>query len=121
MKASSPLPWNGERYIASGSLTFDVVIVIASRCRRHVVSYRLLPFFLLRLCHETDYWDGKWGVLRAHNELPAVWFVARKRGLAIGIVNIGVCLGLSLSGLLLPNLINYFESEGWRHAWYLTA
>ena len=51
--------------------------------------------------------------------LPAAWFVARKRGLAIGIVNIGVCMGLSLSGLLLPVCIEYFGPEGWRYAWYL--
>ena len=37
------------------------------------------------------------GDVRADDELPAAWFVARKRGLAIGIVNIGVCLGLSLA------------------------
>ncbi|HME44365.1 MAG TPA: MFS transporter [Syntrophorhabdales bacterium] len=52
--------------------------------------------------------------------LPAAWFVARKRGLAIGIVNIGVCMGLSLSGLLLPLCIKHFgPQEGWRYAWYL--
>jgi sugar phosphate permease len=50
--------------------------------------------------------------------LPAAWFVARKRGLAMGIVNIGVCLGLSLSGFLMPLCIDYFGREGWRYAWY---
>jgi sugar phosphate permease len=51
--------------------------------------------------------------------LPAAWFAARKRGLAIGIVNIGVCLGLSLSGLLLPLCMSYFGRDGWRYAWHL--
>jgi sugar phosphate permease len=51
--------------------------------------------------------------------LPAAWFVARKRGLATGIVNIGVCVGLSLSGFLLPVCINCFGRDGWRYAWRL--
>lgn len=51
--------------------------------------------------------------------LPAAWFAARKRGLGIGIVNIGVCMGVSLSGLVLPLCIGYFDPAGWRYAWYL--
>ena len=51
--------------------------------------------------------------------LPAAWFVARKRGLAMGIVNIGVCLGLVLSGFFVPLCISYFGREGWRYTWYL--
>ncbi len=62
---------------------------------------------------------GNGGCFVPMMSLPAVWFVARKRGLAIGIVNIGVCLGLSLTGFLLPVCIKHFGSEGWRYAWYL--
>jgi sugar phosphate permease len=51
--------------------------------------------------------------------LPAAWFVTRRRGLAMGIVNTGVCLGLILSGFLVPLCISYFGREGWRYAWYL--
>jgi sugar phosphate permease len=51
--------------------------------------------------------------------LPAAWFVVRKRGLAMGIVNIGVCAGLILSGFLVPFCIGYFGREGWRYAWYV--
>ena len=51
--------------------------------------------------------------------LPAAWFVASKRGLAMGIVNIGVCLGLSLSGFLLPVCMGHFGQDGWRYAWCL--
>lgn len=51
--------------------------------------------------------------------LPAAWFVARKRGLGTGIVSGGIGVGLFLSGLLLPSLIAYFGSAGWRYAWYL--
>ena len=62
---------------------------------------------------------GNGGCFVPMMSLPAAWFVARKRGLAIGIVNIGVCLGLVLSGLLLPLCIKHFGPEGWRYAWYL--
>lgn len=62
---------------------------------------------------------GNGGCFVPMMSLPAAWFVARKRGLAIGIVNIGVCLGLSLSELLLPMCIKHFGPEGWRYAWYL--
>jgi MFS family permease len=51
--------------------------------------------------------------------LPAAWFVARKRGLGTGIVSGGIGVGLFLSGLILPPVIAYFGSDGWRYAWYL--
>jgi MFS family permease len=51
--------------------------------------------------------------------LPAAWFVARKRGLGTGIVSGGIGVGLFLSGVILPGVIAYFGSNGWRYAWYL--
>jgi MFS family permease len=51
--------------------------------------------------------------------LPVVWFVAKKRGLAMGIINMGVGLGLSLSGLILPYCISGYGQSGWRYAWHL--
>jgi sugar phosphate permease len=51
--------------------------------------------------------------------LPAAWFVTRKRGLATGIVAMGIGIGLSLSGLILPYFITKYGHEGWRYAWYL--
>jgi sugar phosphate permease len=62
---------------------------------------------------------GNGGCFVPMMSLPAAWFVARKRGLAIGIVNMGVGIGLSAAGLLLPYCINYYGPEGWRYAWYL--
>jgi sugar phosphate permease len=62
---------------------------------------------------------GNGGVPVPMITLPAIWFSARKRGLAMGIVNMGVGLGLSLSGLLLPYCISYYGPEGWKYAWYL--
>ncbi len=62
---------------------------------------------------------GNGGCFVPMMSLPAAWFIARKRGLAIGIVNIGVCMGLVLSGVVLPYCISYFGPEGWRYAWYL--
>ena len=51
--------------------------------------------------------------------LPAAWFVARKRGLGTGIVSGGIGVGLFLAGLILPSVIAYFGSDGWRYTWYL--
>ena len=62
---------------------------------------------------------GNGGVPVPMITLPAIWFSARKRGLAMGIVNMGVGLGLSLVGLLLPYCIGYYGPMGWKYAWYL--
>jgi len=62
---------------------------------------------------------GNGGVPVPMITLPAIWFSVKKRGLAMGMVNMGVGLGLSLSGLLLPYCISYYGPEGWRYAWYL--
>ena len=51
--------------------------------------------------------------------LPAAWFVARKRGLATGIITLGTGIGLSITGLLLPYFIGMYGQEGWRYAWCL--
>lgn len=51
--------------------------------------------------------------------LPAAWFVARKRGLATGIVSAGIGIGLFISGIILPPVISHFGANGWRSAWYL--
>jgi sugar phosphate permease len=50
--------------------------------------------------------------------LPAAWFVAKKRGLATGIVSGGIGAGLFLSGIILPPVIAAFGKDGWRYAWY---
>jgi len=36
----------------------------------------------------------------------------------MGIVNMGVGLGLSLAGLLLPYCISYYGPSGWKYAWF---
>ncbi len=51
--------------------------------------------------------------------LPAAWFAAKKRGLATGIVTMGVGIGLSLSGIILPFFLGKYGIEGWRYAWFL--
>jgi MFS family permease len=51
--------------------------------------------------------------------LPAAWFVARKRGLATGIVSGGIGVGLFLSGIILPPIITAFGKDGWRYAWFI--
>ena len=62
---------------------------------------------------------GNGGVPVPMMTLPAIWFSVRRRGLAMGMVNMGVGLGLSLSGLLLPYCMSYYGPEGWKYAWYL--
>jgi MFS family permease len=51
--------------------------------------------------------------------LPAAWFAANKRGLGTGVNTIGVGLGISVTGLVLPLLIVHYGVSGWRHSWYL--
>ncbi|MHB8110010.1 MAG: MFS transporter [Syntrophorhabdaceae bacterium] len=50
--------------------------------------------------------------------LPAAWFAAKKRGLATGIVTMGVGMGLSLSGIILPFFLSKYGVQGWRYAWF---
>jgi MFS family permease len=51
--------------------------------------------------------------------LPAAWFAAKKRGLATGIVTLGTGTGLFITGLILPQFIVRYGSDGWRYAWCL--
>lgn len=51
--------------------------------------------------------------------LPAAWFATKKRGLATGIVTMGVGMGLSLSGIILPFFLTKYGIQGWRYAWFL--
>ena len=46
--------------------------------------------------------------------LPAAWFAANKRGLGTGVNTIGVGLGISVTGLVLPLLIVHYGVSGWR-------
>lgn len=48
--------------------------------------------------------------------LPAAWFAARKRGLAMGIVTMGTGTGLTITGLALPLFISTYGHQGWRYA-----
>lgn len=61
---------------------------------------------------------GNGGVPVPMITLPVIWFAAHRRGLAMGIVNMGVGLGLSIAGLLLPYCIGYYGPSGWKYAWY---
>ena len=70
--------------------------------------------FLTRLI--TGFGNG--GVPVPMITLPVIWFSLKKRGLAMGIVNMGVGLGICLTGLLLPYCISYYGLSGWKYAWF---
>ena len=50
--------------------------------------------------------------------LGSIWFSARKRGLATGIVTAGIGIGFALSGLVVPPILSAYGAEGWRSCWY---
>jgi len=53
--------------------------------------------------------------------LPTIWFASQRRGMAAGIQTGGSGLGLILSGLLIPEILQWFGPAGWRHSWVLLA
>jgi MFS family permease len=48
--------------------------------------------------------------------LPA-WFAARRRGLATGVAVAGSSLALILTGLLVPRILEAYDTDGWRYSW----
>lgn len=50
--------------------------------------------------------------------LGSIWFSAKKRGLATGIVTAGIGIGFALSGLIVPPILSAYGAEGWRYCWY---
>ncbi len=53
--------------------------------------------------------------------LPTLWFAPHRRGMAAGIQTGGSGLGLILSGLFIPVIIQEVGPEGWRHSWLFLA
>lgn len=53
--------------------------------------------------------------------LPTLWFAPHRRSMAAGIQTGGSGLGLVLSGLLVPLILQSFGPEGWRQAWLALA
>ncbi|MBN1648625.1 MAG: MFS transporter [Spirochaetales bacterium] len=53
--------------------------------------------------------------------LLAAWFTSKRRGLAAGIVVSGSSVGLLVTGLVIPSLLERYPANGWRYAWYLLA
>lgn len=50
--------------------------------------------------------------------LLAGWFAAKRRGFATGIAVGGTSLGLILTGILVPVILNLFGENGWRYCWF---
>lgn len=64
---------------------------------------------------------GSGGVNVPVMALTAVWFAPRRRGMAMGITVSGSSIGLMVTGLLIPPILERFGADGWRAAWYLLA
>jgi MFS family permease len=50
--------------------------------------------------------------------LGSIWFSAKMRGLATGIVTAGIGIGFALSGLIVPPILSAYGPQGWRYCWY---
>jgi MFS family permease len=53
--------------------------------------------------------------------LASAWFSTRRRGLATGIMVSGSGLGVLVTGIFLPGVIQAYGADGWRWAWYYLA
>ncbi len=51
--------------------------------------------------------------------LGSIWFSAKNRGFATGIVSGGIGLGTFLSGIIVPSILTSYGAEGWRYSWYI--
>lgn len=61
---------------------------------------------------------GNGGAFVPAMALGSIWFSAKKRGIATGIVTAGIGIGFALSGLLVPPILSAYGAEGWRYCWY---
>lgn len=61
---------------------------------------------------------GNGGAFVPAMALGSIWFSAKKRGLATGIVTAGIGIGFALSGLIVPPILSAYGGEGWRYCWY---
>jgi MFS family permease len=61
---------------------------------------------------------GNGGAFVPAMALGSIWFSARKRGLATGIVTAGIGIGFALSGVIVPPILSVYGVEGWRSCWY---
>jgi MFS family permease len=96
-------------------MIFIFLIVVGISLFLTGLSNSFMAAFLMRLITGM----GNGGSYIPMMALPAVWFAARKRGLATGINVMGTGLGMSITGLILPFFIVQYGHDGWRYAWYL--
>jgi MFS family permease len=62
---------------------------------------------------------GSGGVNVPVMALTAIWFARRRRGMAMGITVSGSSIGLLITGLVIPPVVERFGAQGWRWGWYL--
>ena len=51
--------------------------------------------------------------------IMSAWFAPKRRGLATGIAVTGSSIGLIVTGLLIPRILDAFGAEGWKYAWMI--
>ena len=51
--------------------------------------------------------------------LLSVWFASSKRGMAAGIAVTGTSYAMILVGTLVPELMEFFDQDGWRVCWFV--
>jgi MFS family permease len=64
---------------------------------------------------------GSGGVNVPVMALTAVWFSPRRRGMAMGITVSGSSIGLLVTGLLIPPILERYGGAGWRYGWFVLA
>jgi MFS family permease len=81
----------------------------------------LAPAFGSALLARTLTGMGSGGVNIPVMALTAIWFSPRRRGMAMGITVSGSSVGLLITGLVIPPVVEHFGADGWRWSWYLLA
>ena len=81
------------------------------------VATALVPSLWMIVALQVVAGVGSVGATICGSVMANEWFPLRRRGLVIGITRGGTGLGLVLSGLMLPPIIEAGGDDGWRYGW----